>query len=352
MAGGAGTRLWPFSRQKFPKQFHDMLGTKKTFLQETVARIEGVCPQENIFIVTNEEYYKLVKDQLPFLTDDQILLEPMKRNTAPCVAYATYKIAKKTDKANILVLPADHVIDEVDIFKNTLLTALEYAENHEFLMTLGIQPTRPDTGYGYIQYDLEAEGTIRKAITFTEKPELAGAKMFLASGDFVWNAGIFIANLQTMQEAMRTYIPEIAQIFQEAQPDFYTPKEKASVATAYSFSKDVSMDKGIMEKAASAENVCVVLSSFGWSDLGTWKSIYDRSQKDKNGNSITTKNVLAYDTENSIIRASKDRLVVVQGLKDYIVAEHDGVLMICHIDEEQRVREFVADAKEKGNNFV
>jgi mannose-1-phosphate guanylyltransferase len=350
MAGGAGTRLWPFSRQNYPKQFHDMLGTKRSFLQETIARLEGVCPRENIFVVTNADYLNLVKEQVPFLTEDQILLEPSKRNTAPCVAYATYKIAQKTAKANIVVLPADQVIDELDIFQQTLHTALEYASTHDALITLGIKPTRPDTGYGYIQYDTEdTESEIRKVIKFTEKPDLQYAKVFIASGDFVWNAGIFVAGLASMQEAMRTHIPDIAQLFEDAKKDFYTPNEGKAIQKAYSHCKDVSMDKGIMEKA---ENVYVILSSFGWSDLGTWKSVYDRAKKDVQGNSTISKNILTYDTQNSIIRAPKDKLVVVQGLKDYIVAEHDGVLMICHIDEEQRVREFVADAKEKGAKFV
>ncbi len=350
MAGGAGTRLWPFSRQNFPKQFHDMLGVKRTFLQETVARLEGITPNENIFVVTNEAYLPLVREQLPFLTDDQILLEPIKRNTAPCVAYATYKIAKRTQKANILVLPADHAIEEQDLFQNTLRTALQHASTNNALMTLGIKPTRPDTGYGYIQYDTDnTESDIRKVVTFTEKPKIEYAKTFIASGDFVWNAGIFVANLQALQEAMQAHIPEVAQIFQEAQANFYTPNEAKAIKNAYSLCTDVSMDKGIMEKA---HNVFVVLSTFGWSDLGTWKSIYDRAKKDKAGNAIDNKNVLTYNTSNCIIRTPKDKLVVVQGLKDYIIAEHDGVLMICHIDEEQRVRDFVTDAKAKNLKYI
>ncbi len=350
MAGGAGTRLWPFSRQSHPKQFHDMLDTKRTFLQETVARLEGICPKENIFVVTNVEYRQIVKDQLPFLTDEQILLEPFKRNTAPCVAYATYKIAKKNPKANVLVLPADQTIDEVDLFQKTLQTTLAYATAHDSLMTLGIKPTRPDTGYGYIQYDTEqTESDIRKVRQFTEKPNVEYAKLFIDSGDFVWNAGIFIANLKTMQNAIETHIPEVAELFAQAQADFYTSKEAVAIEKAYSHCRDISMDKGIMEKA---ENVRVVLSTFGWSDMGTWKSIYEKANKDTHGNSLKGKNILAYDTENCIIRTPKDKLVVVQGLKDYIIAEHDGVLMICHIDEEQRVREFVADAKEKGQKYI
>lgn len=350
MAGGAGTRLWPFSRQSFPKQFHDMLDAKRSFLQETVARLEGVCPPENIFIVTNTEYQQLVKEQLPFLKDEQILLEPSKRNTAPCVAYAAYKIAKKTQKANILVLPADHVIEEVHLFQDALKTALTYATTHDTLMTIGIKPTRPDTGYGYIQYDTEnTESDVRKVRQFTEKPDVEYAKKFIESGDFVWNAGIFIANLQTMLQAIEKHIPEVAELFAQAQTDFYTPKESSAIQKAYMHCRDVSMDKGIMEEA---ENVAVVLSSFGWSDMGTWKSIYEKATKDQHGNSIKGKNVLAYNTENTIIRTPKDKLVVVQGLKDYIIAEYEGVLMICHMDEEQRVREFVADAKEKGQKFI
>lgn len=353
MAGGAGTRLWPFSRQNFPKQFHDMLNVKQTFLQETVARLEGICPQENIFVVTNEAYLAIVQEQLPFLTKDQILLEPMKRNTAPCVAYAAYKIAKKNKHANMLILPADHVIEELPLFQQTLHTALAYVAEHDVLMTLGIKPTRPDTGYGYIQYDTDhTESDIRRVIAFTEKPDLEYAKTFIKSGDFVWNAGIFVTNLPTLIDAMRTHIPNVAGIFETAAKDFYTPSENEAIRNAYMLCTDVSIDKGIMEKAGKEDKVYVALSSFGWSDLGTWKSLYEKAKKDNDGNAISNKNVLTYDTKNCIIKTPKDKLIVVQGLDGYIIAEHDGVLMICPIDEEQHVREFVADAKAKGVKYI
>ncbi|MEZ4904061.1 MAG: mannose-1-phosphate guanylyltransferase [Spirosomataceae bacterium] len=347
MAGGAGTRFWPFSRQNNPKQFHDVLNSGQSLLQQTAHRFEGICPLENIYIVTSTEYYDLVKQQLPYLTDHQILLEPNRRNTAPCIAYACYKIASRDPQANVIVAPSDHIILKEDNFRTKIGVAIEAVKNNDILLTLGIEPTRPDTGYGYIQY-LTSEGEVKKVKTFTEKPQLEIAIKFLESGDFVWNAGIFVWNVQTIKKAFSTYLPEVAELFEAGQDDYYTVQEPDFIEKAYMLCKNVSIDVGIMEKA---DNVYVVLSDLGWSDLGTWKSLYDISEKDSQQNVAEGLHIL-YDTKGCIIKTQKDKLVVVQGLEGYIIAENDGVLMICKIEDEQRVRDFVADAKELGNQFV
>lgn len=348
MAGGVGTRFWPFSRTDFPKQFHDVLGTGKTLLQQTAERFDGVCPPENIYVVTSVDYKELVLKQLPYLSDDQVLLEPIRRNTAPCIAYACYKIAVKNPDANIVVAPADHIILKEDEFRRTINKALEATAREQILITLGIQPSRPDTGYGYIQYLPNADSQIKKVKTFTEKPHLELAKKFLESGDFVWNAGIFIWNAKAIMKSFSTYLHEMAEIFEDGKKVFYTSKEENYIKRAYSLCKNVSIDYGIMEKS---NEVYVLLSDFGWSDLGTWKSLYEVSHKDGLNNVIDGQ-VMIYDTKNCIIKTPKNRLVVVQGLDGYIVAEYDNVLLICKKDEEQKVKDFVADAKSKGAEFI
>lgn len=347
MAGGVGSRFWPFSRETYPKQFHDVLGTGSTLIQQTAARFEGVCPNENIYVVTSEEYYGLTKEQLPFMSDEQILLEPSRRNTAPCIAYACYKIGKQNANANIVVAPADHIILKEEEFRSRIKIAIDFASKNDVLVTLGIKPTRPDTGYGYIHF-AEQEGEVKKVRTFTEKPPLELAEQFVASGDYVWNAGIFIWNYQAIGKAFAEFLPEMADAFQIAQPDFYTSKEKEALITAYPRCRNISIDNGVMEKA---ENVYVVLSDIGWSDLGTWKSVYENSEKDENHN-VVDANVLLYNTQGCVIKAPKDRLIVVNGLKDFIVADFDGVTMICKKNDEQKVKQFVADAKAKGANFI
>jgi len=348
MAGGIGSRFWPFSRTNFPKQFHDILGTGKTLIQQTADRYVDVCPPENIYVVTNKEYYALVKNQLPYLADEQILLEPSGKNTAPCVAYAAMKIAQKNPDANLVVCPADHVILKEENFVRTIHACLESTRDQDILLTMGITPSRPDTGYGYIQF-LEGNGTVKKVKTFTEKPQLELALQFLESGDFVWNSGIFIWNTKAILKALETHLPEMYEIFHEGAAAYYTETEQAFIDKAYSLVKNVSVDIGIMEKAP---NVFVMLAEFGWSDLGTWKSLYDLSEKDIIGNAIEG-NVLLYDTSNCIVRGSTDKLIVVEGLDNYIVAESDGVFMICRKDQEQRVKDFVADCKSrKDKRFV
>ena len=347
MAGGVGTRFWPFSRQTYPKQFHDVLGTGRTLIQQTADRFEGVVPNENIYVVTSTEYYELTKKQLPFMSDDQILCEPNRRNTAPCIAYACYKIAKQNPDANIVVAPADHIILKEEEFKRRINVALNFSAKNDVLVTLGITPTRSDTGYGYIQF-IEAEAEEKRVKTFTEKPNLEFANQFITSGDYVWNAGIFVWNVNAIIKAFTEFLPEMADALTIAQPHFYTEGEKDALGKAYSRCRSISIDNGVMERA---ENVFVVLSDIGWSDLGTWKSVYENSEKDENNNAIDAK-VMLYNTKDCVIKAPKDKLVVVNGLENFIVADFDNVLMICHQDDEQRVKQFVTDAKEKGEQFV
>lgn len=349
MAGGIGSRFWPFSRTNYPKQFHDVLGIGETMLQMTMKRFESICPPENIFIVTNKDYEHLVKEQLPQLSDNQILLEPIGRNTAPCIAYASYKIAQLNPNANLIVAPSDHVVLKQEAFNQVINTALEAASKEDVLITLGITPSRPDTGYGYIQFIPDGEEPIKKVKTFTEKPNLELAQMFLNSGDFVWNSGIFIWNVQSILSAFRQHLSEVSEIFEEGSTMYNSPEEHNFIVKAYSHCRNISIDYGIMEKV---DNVYVVLSDIGWSDLGTWNSLYTISDKDEQDNVIDG-DVMLYDTKKCIIKTPKGRLVVVQGLEGYIVAEHDNVLMICKLDEEQKVKDFTADAKsKKGQQYI
>lgn len=344
MAGGIGSRFWPFSRTSFPKQFHDVLGTGKTLIQQTAHRFKDICPQENIYVVTNKEYYDLTKEQLPFLEDHQILLEPIGRNTTPCIAYACFKIKNKNAKANIVVAPADHIILDETEFHNCTITALEQAISHDILVTLGIQPSRPDTGYGYIQFlNEEHFSGLKKVKTFTEKPDVYYAEKFIESGDYVWNAGIFIFNVDSIIASISHFEPDIAETFLEGNDCWYSDKEQAFIDAAYTRCKSISIDNAIMEKA---DNVHVVLSDFGWSDLGTWKSLYEVREKDENAN-VLDGQVISYDSTDCIVKTPSDKLVVVQGLEGYIVAEYNNVLMICKKEEEQKVKEFVSDIKTK-----
>ncbi len=347
MAGGIGTRFWPYSRQQYPKQFHDVLGTGRTLLQQTAHRFEGICPKENIYIVTGEEFRPIIEEQLPFMAPDQILCEPGRRNTAPCIGYACYKIQKENPDANIVIAPADHIILNEDEFKNRINIALAFAAQNDALLTLGIKPLNPNTGYGYIQFE-ESDAEVKKVKTFTEKPNATLAQHFLDSGDYVWNAGIFVWNVKSIAHAFNQFLPEMAEAFLYAQADFYTANENQALQKAYSQCKSISIDNGLMEKA---DNVYTVLSDIGWSDLGTWKSVYEISPNDQDGNSIDGK-VMLYDTQNCLIKTPKDKLVVINGLDGYIVAEYKDVLMICKMEDEQKVKQFVADAEQHGADFI
>ena len=342
MAGGIGSRFWPYSRISEPKQFLDIFGTGKSLLQMTYERFLSIAPAENIFIVSSKDYEGLIKDQLPEVSDHNLLLEPVRRNTAPCVAYAAYKIAQKDPDATLVITPSDHAIFKETAFVNTLMIAVNAAKNYPYLITLGIKPNRPETGYGYIQF-LESEDDIKKVKTFTEKPERALAEKFLESGDFVWNSGMFIWKAKTIIEAFQSFLPEISELFSEVSESFYTKEEAAKITEAYSLCRNISIDYGIMEKAP---NVYVVLGDFGWSDLGSWNSLHEIMEKDDHQN-VVKANTLLYDTSNCLIKGDKDKLIVIEGLENFLVADCSNVLLICHKENEQRIRDFVAEVKEK-----
>ncbi len=341
MAGGVGSRFWPFSRAKVPKQFLDILGTGKTLIQQTIDRFDGIIPRENIFVVTNEDYSEIVKSQLKFLKDHQILLEPVGRNTAPCIAYGVSKISTVNQNANIIVCPSDHVILDTQEFQSVINESLKYVSNNDSLLTLGIHPSRPDTGYGYIQFHHD-EDTIKKVKTFTEKPDVELAKTFIESGDFLWNSGIFIWNINSIESALEKFLPEVSELFFTDKSKYYTKKEKAFIRSVYSQCRNISIDYGIMEKAS---NVFVFPSDFGWTDLGTWRSLYETKKKDNDKNVIDGK-VLLNDTNNCIIKSDGDKLMVVDGLDNYIVVQHEDVVMICRKEYEQQVKNFVTDIKQ------
>lgn len=354
MAGGIGSRFWPISRTSQPKQFLDILGTGETLIQQTFRRFEKVVPRENIYIVTNEIYCNLVKEQLPFIDESQIVSEPSRRNTAPCIAYACNKIKRICPDASVVVAPSDHIILKEDVFSDVITSSLKTASENNWLLTLGITPSRPDTGYGYIQIvDKEIEGQdsrLKKVKTFTEKPEYDMAVRFLESGDFFWNSGIFIWSLPAIFEAFDKYLPDIAETFNKGIDIYNTADEAEFIKETYATCKSISIDYGVMEKA---DNVFVLCSDFGWSDLGTWGSLYDNRQKNEHGNAVIGKNVLLYDCKDCIVNMPNDKLVVMQGLEDFIVVESRNVLLICQKQDEQQIRQFVNDVKiEKGEHFI
>ncbi|MCC7332305.1 MAG: mannose-1-phosphate guanylyltransferase [Flavobacteriales bacterium] len=345
MAGGIGSRFWPMSRTSYPKQFLDILGTGETLLQQTFNRFKKICPPQNILIVTNESYKDLVNKQLPGLYPEQILCEPSRKNTAPCIAYANQKIALKNPNANIIVAPADHLILKEDEFIRVINLALSYTETNDCLVTLGITPSRPDTGYGYIQFDnafSTPDEKIKKVKTFTEKPNLELAEQFIASGEFCWNSGMFVWSLKSIEKAFDKLLPEVNSLFKEGKKLMDTTEEANFIKKVYSVSKNISIDYGIMEKSS---NVFVISADIGWSDLGTWGSIYTHLPHDENKNAIVGHSVLMYDSSGNIVNVSNDKLVVLQGLKDYIVVETDKVLMVCKKQDEQIIKQFVNDIK-------
>lgn len=355
MAGGIGSRFWPLSKTKKPKQFLDILGTGKTLIQQTFERLNKVFPTENIYIVTNEEYENLVVKQLPQLPPEQILLEPLRRNTAPCIAYANNKILLRDPEAKVLVAPSDHVILKENEFLEVVTKGLDFVSKQECMLTLGIQPSRPETGYGYIQINgdknqIELNKSFRKVKTFTEKPDIQMAELFFQSGDFFWNSGMFFWSLKTIQEAFDIYLPEVSQLFKEGAGVYNTSREAEFISKVYPNCRNISLDYGIMEKA---DNVYVLCSDFGWSDLGTWGSLYDLLLKNEDNNSITGNNVFTYNCQNCLINMPENKLAVIQGLDDFIVVESDNMLLICRKEEEQKIKNFVNDVKiEKGENYV
>ena len=350
MGGGIGTRFWPFSRETRPKQFLDFFGVGRSLLQMTVDRFEKVIPLENIYIVTNKRYADLVKEQLPLLKENQILLEPTRRNTAPCIAYASYHIKACNPKANIVVTPSDHLILKEDKFIADVQKGLEFVEKHAALVTFGIIPNRPETGYGYIQSSDITIDEFTKVKTFTEKPNEELANIFLASGEFFWNSGMFFWNVDTILEAIRKFLPEISARFDIGMKSFNSPDEKRFIETNFSYCPKISIDYGIMEKA---DNVYMLGVDFGWADLGTWGSIFDVADKSESNNAVLKTQSLLYEAENNIIALDNPgRLVVVQGLNDYIIAESGNVLMICKKKDEDRIKQYMADAYIKyGDKF-
>jgi mannose-1-phosphate guanylyltransferase len=351
MAGGIGSRFWPMSRQDFPKQFLDILNSGKTLIQWTYERFESFIPRENIYVVTSQEYTGIVKDQLPSLPMENILGEPSRKNTAPCIAYISYKLLQKDPKASLIVAPADHLILDKKGFNKVCLEALSFVNKHNAFITLGIKPSSPNTGYGYIQYEQHAvSDNVYKVKTFTEKPNLELAKTFLASGDFLWNAGIFVWKVKNIISAFEKYLPEMYEVFSAEKDSFNTPGEKKALEHIYPLCTNISIDFGIMEKA---DNVYVIPSSFGWSDLGTWNSAYDNLEKDYLDNAVAGKNVVVIDATRCMVHAPDKKLLVLQGLDNFIVVDTKDVLLICKKDQEQEIKDYVAEVKRNiGDEFL
>ena len=353
MAGGVGSRFWPLSRTSRPKQFLDIFGTGKSLLQQTYERFQKIIPERNILIVTHEDYHDLVLEQLPNLQADQILLEPMRKNTAICIVYANYKILKQNPNANIVVAPSDHLILRENEFLDVVAKGLEFTQNSNALLTIGIKPSRPETGYGYIQVNgdiVNQKTSIRKVKTFTEKPDAEMAKVFFESGEFFWNSGIFIWSLNSIMHAFDLYMTDLNAQFQDISDLLDTPEEKQFIQNLYPSSKSISIDYAIMEKA---ENVYVICADFGWSDLGTWGSLYTHLDKDDSKNATSKNNVFVYNSSNCVINLPPTHLAVVHGLDGFIVVESDGILLICKKDDEQRIRDFVNDVKiKKGEEYI
>lgn len=350
MSGGVGSRFWPFSKEGRPKQFLDFFGTGRSLLQSTFDRFKKVIPAENIFVVTNDAYFDLTRKQLPELSESQILLEPIRRNTAPAIAFATFHIQAINPNANIVVAPSDHLILKEEIFLSEIIRGLQFVEANPCLLTLGIKPSRPETGYGYIQESSEEIEGIRKVKTFTEKPNIDLARVFFESGEFVWNSGIFLWNVESIMNAFRLYLPDIVHKFEEGEKFFNTPCEKEFIDKAFPFCPNISIDYGILEKA---DNVYVIGADFGWSDLGTWGSLHEITPKDENNNASLHCKTLYIESNDNIVTMSNDKLVVLQGLDGYIVAESDNALLICRKEEEQRIKHFVTDVKFRyGDQYV
>ena len=343
IAGGIGSRFWPKSRVEYPKQFLDILNTGKTLIQSTVDRFLQFVPKENIFIVTSADYTSIVEEQLPCLSKKNIVSEPSRKNTAPCIAYISFKILKNDPEANLIVAPADHLILDTATFEQTCAKAIDFVEHQDALVTLGIKPTYPNTGYGYIQHETEtSQENIFKVKTFTEKPNIDLAKTFLLSGDFLWNAGIFIWKVNTILRMFEIHQPEMYEIFSQEKDKYNTPEEKEAIERIYPLCSSISIDYAIMEKA---DNVYVIPSSFGWSDLGTWASAYDNLEKDYLGNAVAGDRVMVIDSTQCMISAPHNKLMVLQGLDDFIVVDTDDVLLICKKEKEQEIKEYVAEVK-------
>lgn len=342
MAGGVGSRFWPYSTNKTPKQFLDFFGTGRSLLRMTFDRLSGIVPRENVFIVTNKLYYDTILKQLPELQPSQVLLEPMRRNTAPCIAYAVYKIQKESPNANILVVPSDHLITDESEYKRVINEGIRFIELNDAILTLGMRPTRPETGYGYIQLG-EGGGELRKVKTFTEKPNLEMAKTFLDSGEFYWNSGMFLWRGDVIVSAFEKLLPDVAEKFESGADMYGTDDEQEFIDKIYPLCPNISIDYGIMEKA---DNVYVLMADFGWSDLGTWDSLYELSVKDEYENVILNCESQMYNSKSNIVVLPEGELAVIDGLDGYLVARDKNVLLICKKEEEAKIRQYVKDAED------
>ncbi len=356
MAGGIGSRFWPWSTTQRPKQFLDVLGTGKTLIQQTYERINRLCPAENILVITNQMYDETIAQQLPELPQANILCEPCRRNTAPCVAFGAFKIKKLNPDANILVAPSDHIILKEDLFLQVVKKGFEYAANNQALLTIGIQPHKPETGYGYIQSKGEAieqqngQWQLSKVSQFREKPDLETAKEFLASGNFYWNAGIFIWSVDAILEAFKKYTPELYQQFDEQDQSFNSEDENKAIDKIYNCCENISIDYAVMEKA---DNVFVISTDIGWSDLGNWSALHEISETDEFGNTASTQKSLFYHSKQNLIKTSSEKVVVVDGLENYIVVDDEKALLICKKENEQDIKKFVQDVKDKfGEEYI
>lgn len=341
MAGGIGSRFWPMSTNERPKQFIDVLGVGKSLLQLTYQRFAELCPKENVWVVTNKKYAEQVRQQLPEIPETNILQEPCRRNTAPCIAYVSWKIKSKDPKANVVVTPSDHIVINEAEFKRVVSLCLDFTADSDAIVTLGMKPNRPETGYGYIKADLSMSSLRQKEIfrvdKFKEKPDLETAVKYIGEKDYFWNAGIFIWSVSTIVNAFRVYQPAISKIFESMLSQYGTPDEQQLIDKAYPECENISVDYAIMEKV---EEIFVCPADFGWSDLGTWGSLQMQTPRDLYGNSLIGENIEMYDSHNCIVHTLQQRHVVIQGLDNYIVAEKDGTLLICSLAEEQRIRQF------------
>lgn len=343
MAGGVGSRFWPVSTQDFPKQFHDMLGTGDTLIQKTFNRLAHLIPKENIFILTNERYNDLVFEQLPEVTQRQVVLEPAMRNTAPCILYAALKIQKENEDAVMIVAPSDHWIEDESAFSNNVQEAFEFCESNNALMTLGIQPTFPNTGYGYIEFDKSAVSSIKKVNQFREKPDYETAKKFIEQGNFLWNAGIFMWSAKSVIEAFQNNQPELYKLFEAGYEAYNTDHEQAFIQENYAKAENISVDYAIMEQSS---NVFVLPATFDWNDLGTWGSLYDKLDKDNDGNAVVNAKTLTEDASGNMIRTKTNKVVVVDGIEDYIIVDEDEVLLIFPKTKEQDIKKVLQNVKD------
>ncbi|WP_435137513.1 mannose-1-phosphate guanylyltransferase [Formosa sp. A9] len=336
MAGGVGSRFWPVSTNSFPKQFHDMLGTGETLIQKTFRRLTKFIPEQNIYILTNECYNDIVLEQLPEISQGQVVLEPAMRNTAPCILYAALKIQKENPNALMLVAPSDHWIEDETAFSKNVLTAFDFCEKNDALMTLGIQPTFPNTGYGYIEYDTNTQAAVKPVAQFREKPDYETAKSFIQQGNFVWNAGIFMWSVQSVLKAFQNNQPELFTLFQDGIPAYNTNLEADFIKENYGKAENISVDYAIME---SSKNVFVLPAEFDWNDLGTWGSLYDKLDKDTDNNAVINARTLVEDASGNMIRTKDNKIVVVEGLNDYIIIDKDEVLLIFPKEKEQDIKQ-------------